>query len=157
MTGLPFVAALSEQPRPLNVLGERVTVLASARATGAYEIFRQDGEAGQGPPPHAHDWDETFLVIWAVVEIGIGSASRLCKAGSIAHVPAGVPHWFQFVSDGQMLSITSKAGASAFFEEVDRSVAACVPDVEHTLAIARRHGLQILVEGSAPPALASAA
>jgi quercetin dioxygenase-like cupin family protein len=153
-----FVAGVSEQARPLNVLGERVTVLASARATGSYEIFRQDGDAGQGPPPHAHDWDETFILVWGTVEIGVGSQSRLLKAGAVAHVPAGVPHWFQFVSDGQLISITSRAGASAFFEEVDRRVAAGPVDVEATLAIARAHGIHIFApEDSAAPALASAA
>jgi|SRR6185295_1035549 len=143
MTGTAFIRSQSELPRALNVLGEHVTVLASGAATGGYEIFRQEGEPGQGPPPHAHDWDESFLVVAGKVEIGIGERSVICGPGSIAHVPAGTSHWFRFETGGEMISVTSKLGASEFFADVDRAAPKGPLDLETTLAVAERHGLTV--------------
>jgi len=143
MTGRAFISNGAELPRPLNVLGERITVLASGAATGGYEIFRQEGEPGQGPPPHAHDWDESFLIVNGKVEIGIGDESVLCGPGAIAHVPAGTSHWFRFETDGEMISVTSRRGASEFFADVDSAISRGPLDLEKTLAVAERHGLTV--------------
>ena len=154
MSGTGFIAAMTDQARPLNVLGERITVLASGKATGSYEMFRQDGDAGQGPPPHSHDWDETFYVVWGVVEFSVGGVSKLCKAGAVAHIPGGVEHAFVFHTAGQMISVTSRLGASEFFADVDRSVPRGVLDISRTVTVAARHGLTM---ASTEAALASAA
>ena len=42
MRAKAFVVAPKDYPRPLNVVGEHITVLASAAATGGYEIFLQE-------------------------------------------------------------------------------------------------------------------
>ena len=65
MTAKAFVVAPKDYPRPLNVVGEHITVLASEAATGGYEIFLQEGPEGTGPPPHSHPWDESFFVTGA--------------------------------------------------------------------------------------------
>ena len=154
MSRTGFITAITDQPPPLNVLGERITVLASGNDTGAYEVFRQDGDAGQGPPPHSHDWDETFYVVWGLVEFTVNGVSKLCRAGAVAHVPAGAEHCFVFHTAGQMISVTSRLGASEFFADVHRSVPRGIIDIPQTVAVAARHGLTI----SPPePALASAA
>jgi hypothetical protein len=51
-----FVVTPATRPAPLNVVGEQITVLASGSQTGGYEIFRQAGPEGSGPPPHRHPW-----------------------------------------------------------------------------------------------------
>ena len=38
MTGTAFVVSPQDYPRPLNVVGEHITVLASGAAMGGYEI-----------------------------------------------------------------------------------------------------------------------
>src|ERR1700685_637243 len=58
-----FVVTPATAPAPLNVVGEKITVLASGAQTGSYEIFRQAGPEGSGPPPHCHPWDESFFVV----------------------------------------------------------------------------------------------
>ena len=58
-----FVVTPDTAPAPLNVVGEKITVLASGAQTGSYEIFRQAGPEGSGPPPHSHPWDESFYVV----------------------------------------------------------------------------------------------
>src|SRR5215468_805784 len=63
MKAQPFVVTPKDYDPALNVLGIKVTVLASNTATQAYEITRQQGEKGMGPPPHSHNWDESFYVV----------------------------------------------------------------------------------------------
>lgn len=75
-----FIRTASDYPS-YRVVGERIAVAASAAETGGLELFHQKGEAGQGPPPHAHPWDETFLVVKGEVEIGVGEKSALCGPG----------------------------------------------------------------------------
>ncbi len=141
MKATAFIRAAAEQPRALNVLGEEITVLASGEATGGYEVFLQRGHTGDGPPPHTHDWDETFYVIAGSVEIGAGDQSQLCQPGAIAHAPAGTPHWFRFHTDGAMVSVTSRLGASEFYADVDRATSGATSAVETTVAVALRHGM----------------
>ena len=53
MSAQPVVMTPKDRPRGLNVVGEQITVLADGAATGSYEIFRQAGPEGSGPPPTA--------------------------------------------------------------------------------------------------------
>jgi hypothetical protein len=67
-----FVVTPATAPAPLNVVGEQITVLASGSQTGGYEIFRQAGPEGSGPPPHCHPWDESFYVVKGDIAFGVG-------------------------------------------------------------------------------------
>ncbi len=58
-----YVLKPEQRPAPLDVVGTKVTILASSSETGTYGITFQKGEEGSGPPPHCHDWDEAFYVI----------------------------------------------------------------------------------------------
>jgi hypothetical protein len=51
MTAPPFVVSPQDRTQALRVVGEHITVLASAAQTGSYEIFFQAGPEGSGPPP----------------------------------------------------------------------------------------------------------
>jgi hypothetical protein len=55
----PFVVTPATRAAPVNVVGEQFTVLAPGSRTGSYEIFRQVGPEGSGPPAHCHPWDES--------------------------------------------------------------------------------------------------
>ena len=141
-----FMLAQEERPRPLNVVGEHITVLADAARTGCLELFHQQGDAGKGPPPHKHGWDETFYIIAGEVEISAGGETRRLGPGSVAHVPAGVMHWFRFITKGEMISMSSRGGAANLFTDFDREIPPGPPDVGKLVAIAARHGATI-----APP------
>lgn len=88
----------------MNIVGEHVDVLASGEATGGYEIFRQRGPEGSGPPPHSHPWDESFYVIKGKIDFGIGPDSRTASPGALVHLPAGTEHWFRFGPGGGKMS-----------------------------------------------------
>ena len=140
----PLVVTPNDYPKPLNIVGEQLTILASGAQTKGYEIFLQKGHEGSGPPPHSHDWDESFYVISGVVDFGVGEKNMTAHAGTLVHLPAGTTHWFRFgKGGGEMLSMTSREGASKFFTDVDREVPPVNPPLEKLAAVAARHGLKV--------------
>jgi quercetin dioxygenase-like cupin family protein len=143
----PLVLSADQAPPPLKVVGEEITVLASGEQTGSYEIFRQSGPEGSGPPPHSHPWDEAFYIIDGQVHFGVGDHQDLiARPGTLVHVPGGTTHWFRFApGGGVMISITSRAGASAFFTQVDAEVSATNPDLGALIGVAAAHGLDVPV------------
>ena len=70
------------------MVGETITVLASNAATQGYEIFLQQGDEGTGPPPHFHDWDESFYVVKGNVEISYGDKTMVCGGSLHSSSPA---------------------------------------------------------------------
>lgn len=140
----PIFLTPDVSPRPLNIVGEQLTVLASGDQTGSYEIFLQDGPEGSGPPPHSHDWDECFYVISGQLTFGVGGEERSATAGSFVHLPAGTEHWFRFGPGGaRMVSVTSREGAAKMFAEFDREISPDAPDLGKLVAIGRKHGVTI--------------
>jgi quercetin dioxygenase-like cupin family protein len=140
----PFVVLPDNRSRPLHVVGEKITVLASSDDTHGYELFFQDGTRGTGPPPHSHDWDESFFVLKGTVQFGFEGREMLATPGTLVHLPAGTEHWFRFQSDeGQMLSVTGRgSGAAAFFTQVDADVSDG-SDIEGVVAVADQHGIKM--------------
>jgi len=139
-----FVVAPQNYPRPLAVVGEHITVLASGVETGGYEIFLQSGLEGSGPPPHTHPWDESFYVLTGEIEFGIGEDICAACPGMLVHLPAETRHWFRFgKGGGKMISMTSRAGAARMFAEIDRDIAADQPDLHKLVEIAGRHSVTI--------------
>lgn len=143
MTAKAFFVTKKDYARPLNVVGEHITVLASGEVTEGYEIFLQAGPEGSGPVPHTHPWDESFYVTNGEVDFSIGEDETVTALpGTLVHVPAGTRHWFRWRSGGgAMVSITSRLGASSMFAEIDREIAPDQPNVEKLIAICTRHGL----------------
>lgn len=140
----PFVVAPTDYADALDVVGEEITVLASGEATESYEIFLQRGPEASGPPPHNHPWDESFFVIKGEIEFGLGAASKKASPGTLVHIPAGAEHWFRFgPGGGEMLSMTSRLGASRMFADMAREVAPVNPDLEKLAEVGRRYGLKV--------------
>jgi quercetin dioxygenase-like cupin family protein len=143
MTAQPFVVSSQDRTPSLSVVGEQITVLASAAQTGSYEIFFQAGPDSSGPPPHSHPWDEAFYVLRGEVAFGIGDHESLAALGTLVQVPGGTTHWFRYGrGGGEMLTLTSGGGASAFFSDEDRNVSPENPDRGEFVGIAESHGLR---------------
>ena len=79
------------------------------------------------------------------VIFGVESDQNLTAApGTLVHIPTGSTHWFRFgPGGGQMLSMTSWAGAAAFFTQIDREVSPAEPDFGVLLRVASSHGLTV--------------
>src|SRR5215510_5795802 len=125
MPSKPFVVLPSDRKPALNVLGTRINVLASGSDIEDQYIVAQTGDEGMGPPPHSHDWDETFYVIKGEVVFTCAGRTTVCPAGTLVHVPAGTVHSFRIGADGaEMFEVTGKGSrAIAMFTALDREIA----------------------------------
>lgn len=145
MSRQPIILSPAARPRALNIVGERLTVLADRSMTHGYEVFLQEGPAGSGPPPHHHDWDEAFFVLEGEVDFGVGEREWKATAGTFVHLPAGTRHWFRFgAGGGRMLSLTGAGSqAAAFFTGVDAALPEGEMDVAVIGRVASAHALTI--------------
>ena len=143
----PFVVTPGAYARSLNVVGEKITVLASNVLTHGYEIFLQRGEEGTGPPPHSHNWDESFYIVKGDVQISYGDKTITAAPGTLVHLPAGTIHSFRFCAGGgEMLSVTGETGhATQLFTTIDQEIPAGPPDIPNLIAIAERWGVTIAI------------
>src|SRR5262245_40682549 len=140
---VPFTVG-PEHQQPLNVVGEQLTVLASGDQTGSYEIFRQVGPEGSGPPPHTHPWDESFYVINGEITFNVDGREQVAVPGTLVHFPAGTVHAFRCGGGGgEMLSMTSRDAASHLFTDLDREIPPDDPDFAKLIEISVRHGMEI--------------
>jgi quercetin dioxygenase-like cupin family protein len=145
MTAQPFVVTPNDYHPALNVLGIKVTVLASNTATQAYEITRQQGEKDVGAPPHSHNWDESFYIVAGEVEFSCGGRTVVCPPGTLVHVPAGTVHSFRYLVDGcDVLEFTGQGGiATKMFTAVDREIPAGAPAIPRLLEVLEQNGVTI--------------
>ena len=72
MNPKPFVIKPSDRTAALSVIGTKVTVLASRAETRDQQITLQSGDEGTGPPPHSHDWEESFYVTRGQIQFMCG-------------------------------------------------------------------------------------
>lgn len=141
----PFVVTPDAYARALNVAGEKITVLASNAATRGYEIFLQQGDEGTGPPPHSHDWDESFYIIKGNVEVSCGDKTITATPGTLVHVPAGTTHSFRFTAGGgEMISVAGQNSRAALvFTTIDQEVPAGPLDIPKLIAVAEKCGVRV--------------
>ena len=140
-----FIVAPENYDEAMNVLGVQINVLAPNVATHAYEITLQQGEEGAGPPPHRHDWDESFFVVRGNVEIHCEGNSTVCGPGTLVHLPAGTLHGYCFgAGGGQMLEITGQGGRAAeMFTNVSKEVPPGPPDLAKLLRVLSDNGVTV--------------
>ena len=130
MSTKPFVVGPDQRPPALKVMGAKLTVLAPETAMNDLQITYQTDEAGIGPPPHSHDWDESLFITQGEVRFtGDGNTSR-SKAGTLVHVPAGTVHAFSFGPDGgEILEITGRgSNAIRMFTAISQEIRLGPPD-----------------------------
>jgi len=136
-----------DQPAPMEVIGTHITVLAANTKTGGYEITLQEGGEGMGPPPHKHDWDESFYILRGKVLFTCKGESVLCSTGTLVHIPANTVHSFQYGAGGaSMLEMTSAGGrATQMFESLSREIPPGPPDVEKVVSVLADNGVSVVL------------
>jgi len=141
----PFDVTPNDYNRALNVLGTKVTLLASNTATQGYEITIQEGAEGTGPPPHSHNWDETFFVLNGTVEFSYGDKTVLALPGTLVHLPGGTVHSFRYgAGGGKTLEITGQGSlASQMFTTIDKEVLSGPPDIPKLVEILNKNGVTV--------------
>jgi quercetin dioxygenase-like cupin family protein len=104
--------------RHVSVVGDTYTILLDGEQTDNHYclidmLIPQHG----GPPPHRHDFEETFTVLEGEIEATFRGQTTTVKAGETLHIPANAPHRFTNArpESARLLCICSPAGQEAFF------------------------------------------
>jgi len=110
----------------IGVVGDTYTILLSGKDTaGRFCLIDMHLPPGGGPPPHRHDFEETFSILEGELAVTFRGISRVVRAGETIHVPANAPYQFHNSSSRpvRMLCICSPSGQEDFFMEVGVPVA----------------------------------
>jgi quercetin dioxygenase-like cupin family protein len=110
----------------IGVVGDTYTILLSGKDTaGRFCLIDMYIPPSGGPPPHRHDFEETFTVLEGELEATFRGAKLTVRAGETIHIPANAPHQFRNTSSQpvRMLCICSPSGQEDFFREVGVPVA----------------------------------
>jgi quercetin dioxygenase-like cupin family protein len=104
--------------RHVAIAGGVYTILVTGADTaGRLCVVEMRVPPGGGPPPHRHDFEETFRVLEGEVEFTFRGETLTAGAGETVHVPANAPHFFRNVSGGpaRLLCVCSPAGQDELF------------------------------------------
>jgi mannose-6-phosphate isomerase-like protein (cupin superfamily) len=110
----------------IGLVGDTYTVLFSGKDTaGRFCLIDMHIPPGGGPPPHRHDFEESFILLEGEIETTFRGRISTAKAGQSLHIPANAPHQFRNVSTKpvRLLCICSPAGQEEFFAKVGVPVA----------------------------------
>ena len=141
-----IIRHVASQSQAFNVLGETVNVLASASDTGSYEFFLESVPLDGGPPPHFHPWDESFYLVSGELDYVIDGKPGVARAGAFVHLPAGTVHSYTSKADPSvMIAVTSRAGASALFADLDAASTEAPPTMERVVEVANAHQVTAIV------------
>jgi quercetin dioxygenase-like cupin family protein len=134
-----------------------VTFLAvGADTDDSFSLFEGRVAPQQGAPLHRHSDDEAFLVLEGTFQFQIEDERLQRGPGEFAFVPRNTRHTFLNTSaekEGRLLIITLPAGNhEAFFAEAGELKASPSapfstepPNLEKLVAVAKRHGFEILL------------
>jgi len=110
----------------IGLVGDTYTILVSGKDTnGLYCLIDMHIPPGGGPPPHRHDFEESFTVLEGEIETVFRGEKAVVRAGETVNIPANAPHEFHNKADKnvRLLCLCSPAGQEEFFEEVGVRVA----------------------------------
>jgi quercetin dioxygenase-like cupin family protein len=110
----------------LAVVGDTYTILLTGTDTaGRFTLIDMHVPPRGGPPPHRHDFEETFILLDGELQATFRGEKRIVRAGETIHIPANAPHQFHNASSQpvRMLCICSPAGQEEFFKELGTAVA----------------------------------
>jgi quercetin dioxygenase-like cupin family protein len=129
----------------LDVVGDRVRVLVDGTANGGqFELFDVEGEQASGPPPHAHPWFESYLVLDGELLIEVDGVGQVVGAGTTVHIPAGTVHRYEIATPtARFIVATAGTGAGKLFTDLSAN-APGLPTPETmgaVIEVAKRNGL----------------
>jgi quercetin dioxygenase-like cupin family protein len=110
----------------IGLVGDTYTILLTGKDTaGQYCLIDMHIPPGGGPPPHRHDFEETFTILEGELEFTFRGVKQNAGAGATIHIPANAPHQFRNASaaPARLLCICSPAGQEEFFMKVGIPVA----------------------------------
>ena len=110
----------------IGLVGDTYTILLTGKDTaGRFCLIDMHVPPTGGPPPHRHDFEESFIVLEGKIEATFRGAKSLVTAGETINIPANAPHQFRNASarPARLLCICSPAGQEEFFAQLGIPVA----------------------------------
>ena len=110
----------------IGIVGDTYTIVVSGEQTnGRFCVIDMHIPPGGGPPPHRHDFEETFILLEGEMEVTFRGKKSIAHAGDTINVPSNAPHQFHNSSSKnvRLLCIGSPAGLDSFFQELGVPVA----------------------------------
>lgn len=110
----------------IGVVGDTYTLLLTGSDTGGrFCLIDMHIPPGGGPPPHRHDFEETFRVLEGELDVTFRGKQLTLHAGDTVNIPSNAPHQFRNASAKpvRLLCLCSPAGLENFFKEVGVPVA----------------------------------
>src|ERR1700756_1725537 len=110
----------------IGLVGDTYTITVTGEQTdGRFCVIDMHIPPGGGPPPHRHDFEETFVLLEGELEATFRGEKRIVGTGQTIHIPANAPHQFHNFSSKpvRMLCICSPAGQEEFFKQIGVPVA----------------------------------
>lgn len=123
---LRFAQADSETAPHIGLVGDTYTITVAGKDTnGRFCVIDMHVPPGGGPPPHRHEFEETFILLDGEMQITYRGQKSTLRAGDTVNVPSNAPHQFHNASSKpvRMICICSPAGNDEFFREVGVPVA----------------------------------
>jgi quercetin dioxygenase-like cupin family protein len=126
------------------VAGDTYTILLAGEDTaGRFTLIDMHVPPGGGPPPHRHDFEETFSVLEGEIEVTFRGVTSSLRAGETANVPANAPHAFRNAASrpARLLCTCAPPGQERFFVAIGDPVSGRTsppPELDDTAQAARR-------------------
>jgi quercetin dioxygenase-like cupin family protein len=98
--------------------GDTYTILVSGDESGGrYSLIDMHISADAGPPPHRHDFEESFTLLEGELEFTVRGQVQIVRAGTTITVPSNAPHFFRNKSGkaARALCVFSPPGIEDFF------------------------------------------
>ena len=110
----------------MGIVGDTYTILLSGNDTnGRYSLIDMFVPPGGGPPPHRHDFEESFTILEGEIQATFRGRQSVVRTGETINIPANAPHSFTNASKepARLLCICSPAGQEELFVAVGVPVA----------------------------------
>ena len=110
----------------IGIVGDTYTILLTGRDTaGRFCLIDMHIPPGGGPPPHRHDFEETFSILEGELEFTFRGVTKTVRSGETINIPANAPHLFRNSSarPARLHCICSPAGQEEFFMKAGIPVA----------------------------------
>ena len=121
-----FAQADGENAPHIGLVGDTYTITVAGKDTsGRFCVIDMHVPPGGGPPPHRHQFEETFILLDGEMQMTFRGQQRTLRGGDTVNVPSNAPHQFHNASSKpvRMICICSPAGNDEFFREVGVRVA----------------------------------
>ncbi len=105
----------------LGLVGDTYTILLAGTDTnGRYCLIDMHIPPGGGPPPHRHDFEDSFTLLEGEIEATCRGEKTTVHTGQTVSIPANAPHSFTNAAESaaRLLCICAPAGQEEFFAQV---------------------------------------